>query len=184
MENKIILPSVLATLVVISAVFAFMPVQNASTVHDNIAENNVRVLTETDVTLADDGTDQVCTISAVGDSVIVHNIYLDNTPTSDAVADNSVNTTDLLIAGSEFKISSQDVEMDGLKDDNEITDFFSEIEIASSDASVNEISIPAGETFVFALDNDDAGSEQIIDITVAVQGNSSTTFECEVEDIG
>ena len=79
MENKIILPSVLATLVVISAVFAFMPVQNASTVHDNIAENNVRVLTETDVTLADDGTDQVCTISAVGDNVIVHNIYLDNT---------------------------------------------------------------------------------------------------------
>ena len=90
----------------------------------------------------------------------------------------------MLIAGSEFKISSQDVEMDGLKDDNEITDFFSEIEIASSDASVNEIPIPAGETFVFALDNDDAGSEQIIDITVAVQGNSSTTFECEVEDIG
>jgi len=68
--NKVLVPSILAATVMVAGMFAFMPVEQASTVHigSQLYAIEVLTITDTDVT---EGTD-VYTLTCNGDAMAVH----------------------------------------------------------------------------------------------------------------
>src|SRR3989338_4282102 len=98
MNNKTI-PALLAVTVMIAVIFAFMPVEQASTVHTTILENTSTLVTVSEQNLLASG-DFTITCPAAADACIVKEIFLD-----DDVADQTVNpvaaTYDIDGAGAE-----------------------------------------------------------------------------------
>ena len=76
--NKLTIPSILAATVLIAGIFAFMPVEKASTVHTGIGTNQIEQIQKT---LPTAGTTVTLTITASTDTVI-NDIWADNTPTT------------------------------------------------------------------------------------------------------
>jgi len=86
--NKLTIPAILAATVMVAGIFAFMPVEQASTVHATSALATVEVLTFTDADVTE-GTD-VYSLTCTGDA-FVNSVYVQQLPANDgATADLTV----------------------------------------------------------------------------------------------
>jgi len=79
--NKLLIPSILTVIVLIAGLFAFMPIEKATTVHATIiAAAGIITLVEENVVLPVGGTNVIFTFTADSDSMIQY-VGIDNTPT-------------------------------------------------------------------------------------------------------
>ena len=83
--NKLTIPTILVATVMVAGIFAFMPVEQASTVHTTSALGTIEVLTftDTDVTEGTDVYSLICTGDALVNVVYVHQLPANDGATSD-----------------------------------------------------------------------------------------------------
>jgi len=75
--NKLMIPAILAATVLVAGIFAFMPVEQASTVHTTIQASTTH-LVDTTVEATASGDNFLITCPATSDGCIINEIYVDN----------------------------------------------------------------------------------------------------------
>jgi len=70
--NKLTIPAILVATVMVAGIFAFMPVQQASTVHTTIG--TLQVVPCAKSMTGGDTTDTTCTFTTTGNAMIIHQI--------------------------------------------------------------------------------------------------------------
>ena len=157
--NKLTIPTILVATVMVAGMFAFMPVDQASTVHATSALATVEVLTFTDTYLTT-GTD-VYTLTCTGDA-LVNNIYVQQLPANDG------DTSDLTVS-----IGTTTSGAAGLL-------AASDADAAISLAIVFDVPLEAGEVLTMTTAGTADGNEGDLDIFAVVTraaGTSSSITE-------
>jgi len=190
--NKLTIPIILSVTVLIAGVFAFMPVEKATTVDAKIIAASgleVHSLTKTLVHCVpggcppDFGPDQTWTLTAESD-VVVQGVWKNNTPTADSectiTALNSGNTrletTRCLY--SHYRIT--DVEIDGdqyrgkhYPDD---TARFNRLNINHIDfGGLSGLPLNAGEKLELSFDTKNTTNDVVLEVSFAVKGDATLT---------
>lgn len=161
--NKTVIPSILTATILVAGIFAFMPVEKASTVHTSIGTQQVEVVRKT---LPSDGTDVLVTITAATDTVI-HAVWIDNTPSAGTETDHELNS--MTVGGSSFKDGIMPNSIAG-SDAKETRDLLG---ILADDANGQDFIIPlnSGQTVILNFDTENGADDVIIDVIIAGRGS-------------
>jgi len=186
--NKLVIPTILSFTVLIAGIFAFMPIEKASTVHDQIIAAlggpiaTLSLQKTLDGEGAGAGTDVTWTITAVTD-VVVHQIYVDNTPTNCTITgphddhgtpnDNRVDCEEsdyrrlgVNIAGSVFK-GAEFPDKKAKNDHIAVRGFLPN--------NMSDTPLKAAETIELTFDTENTTNDVILKITVSVTGVAELT---------
>jgi len=182
--NKIVIPTILTTTILIALVFALNPVDKATSIHDTIGFN-AGVLQATKI-LDADGTDVTWTFTTPV-SAVVHQIMVDNTPTetkgdcdptgqTNRCMNSRFRYVDMEIAGSAFN-PGQNNECVACNDRIASNVFLENRLEAESSFPLN-----AGESFSITFEHEDeddtAGNNDItIEVTVGFTGGVGATLD-------
>ena len=166
--KKLVIPAILTATVLIAGMFAFMPVEKASTVHTSIGQT-ANVLTATK-TLPLAGTPVTFTISCASDC-LVQAVWLDNTPTTGAENDHEL--ASVTVGGSAFKDGETPFTIAN-GDKEEARDLLGLLSDASNGQDFT-IPLNGGQTAVFTLDTANGANDVIVTMTVAVTGLGAGT---------
>lgn len=167
--KKVAIPAILAATVLVAGMFAFMPVEKASTTHTFTGQTiNVQTLQKT---LPAAGTDVPFTVTCPQDCLIT-SIFVDNTPTVGANVDHEL--VSMTVAGSLHRDGESPFALAG-DGSEETRDLLAKI---SNDSNGQENGIPlnAGQTAVFTFDTANGANDVIITVTVALQGAVGATL--------
>ena len=155
--NKLTIPAILVATVMIAGAFAFMPVQQASTVHTTIGL--LQTFTATATNMAQD---DVVAFDC-NDEVIVYSIQIDSTDVSDA------DIVDLQIDDG-VTTSVLDDDVNGAS--GGLTDTLSLAEISTADFP---IALASGDELQLDLSTNDGGTTEDITITAIIQTGGTCT---------
>jgi len=160
--NKIIIPSILGIVVLVAGIFAFMPIDNAQTVHTSIG-SVISINVDID-DVEDDSTFEItCT-----NPFYIPQMYID---TSGIGEEDVINVEDILIDG-----NALDIGVGNFEDlDGEFEDFYGDILDEGDGAG----GIGAEETFAFDFQDaeDDADDPVTIIAIIVTNGSCDATFE-------
>ena len=161
--NEFTIPAILVTTVIIAGMFAFMPVQEASTVHPIIQESSINLVTVTS-TSATVGADDAFLISCPSgsDGCRILEIYLDNDTGNDL--DPGAATVDLDGTGSESAFPISEDTHANITDD---------IPVALN--GVSNVVLPADASLKLAMDADGTDTDYSITVIAETEANTSIT---------
>ena len=151
--NKLVVPAILVSITLVAGIFAFMPVEKASTVHTTIQGTQ---LTNLDVAFVDDTkTANATATCGVGNAGLVYwTVSNSSFAVSPGIAADVSST---------FTLTS-----DGVFDGNDL-----EIVLATNSSTASGITAITGATAIdFSLGFDTTGTQNIGDILVSVQCQS------------
>ena len=172
--NKLLIPTILVATVMIAGVFAFMPIEKASTVHAGIG-TTANVI-EDRATLLTSGADVACTVTSASDMIIIE-IYLDNTPTTGG--DKSYRVQSMSVDGADVGGPLVANPLNIAAGDKEAyTPLFPIMANTGNFQQMGPIPVNAGEDFVIVLDNNDANNDKLVDVVIGIQGNLGATINC------
>jgi len=163
--NKLVIPASLVAIVMVAGMFAFAPVEQASTIH-TISGSGLIVETDT-VTLADgSGTSSSTVTLTFSDDALLYGLRI-QVPTDDSTDDYDINT----ITANGLTL----VEQNAFSDPGANTDIDIDWVLDVLDTPV---AITSGNTFTFVIDEDDTtdGADQTVTIIASYTANSATTI--------
>lgn len=169
---KLIIPAILVSVILLSGLFAFAPIQNASTVHETIG--NSYAISELQKTLPAAGTVVSWTITCSDTGNMISGIWADNSATDNAF-DPDFEVTALTIAGSTFKsgaltVAPSDVNVSGVTGED-VFDIMRLIEaFTNGPVGYSPMPCPAGDTVVISFDDNGSGDDTILNLIVAING--------------
>jgi len=170
--NRLIFPTILSGIILFALVFAYFPVNEASTVHGTIG--NTATILESQKTLPANSDDVTWTIACTTSGNIITAIWADNSATPDG--DNEdFDLVDLKIAGNDYRTGIFNV---SFSDGEFIYDVLSQIEnAANTKVGRSPIPCPAGDTVTLVFDNNFPDPDDVIlNLIVTVQGPSGVTL--------
>ena len=185
--NKLTIPVILSVTVLIAGVFAFMPVEQASTVH--ASENNPLGVVTTlslEKTLdgegAGEGDDVTWTLTADTDLVVL-GIYHDNTPTlaqegciiQTNFHTNAMEAVNLHCSKSLYRVL--DLEVDGSQwFAGDFPRTFKHLSINEWPETTDNFPLEAGDSITMIFDTTNNGSNDVIlDVSFAIKGTATLT---------
>jgi len=155
--NKLTIPTILVATVMVAGIFAFMPVEQASTVHTTIGLLQAVTATATDM-VVDDVAAFDCT-----DEVIIYSIQVDSTDVSD---------TDVIALQIDDGVTTTVLDADVNGGGGGLTDTLSLDEFTAVEFP---IALAAGDELQLDITTVDAGSTEDITITAIVQTGGTCT---------
>lgn len=97
--NKILIPSILTIIIAIAGIFAFTPIDEASTVHTTIQDTTTQLVEVIGAEAATDDSEYEIECPATSTACIILEVYVDNEDTTSVV---NVNDIDASIDGSDL----------------------------------------------------------------------------------
>jgi len=162
--NKLTLPALLLGVVMIAGAFAFMPVQEATTVH-TVSGNGLISETETATMLDDVNTNTHTVTFTFSDDALVYGMRV-NVPTTDTADDYLVTaiTANGLAVTASATITDPGVDVDL---DQDLIDF-----------TERPLAITGGNTITIAVDEDDTndGADETMTFVFVYTANTGTTI--------
>lgn len=160
--TKLMIPIILVFTIMIAGVFAFVPIENASTVHETIMANSIRIDEITAATTTADE-DLVITCPAASDSCRIIEIYLEDTD-ADGIDDIDIGALNAVINNVNVVIQA-DL-------NTQIDDTMEAI------AGVSGATIGGGDTLTLVIVDGTSESEAYnAVIFIEVEGNTSATAD-------
>jgi len=169
--NKFAIPTILLATVMVAGMFAFAPVDQASTVHSTVG--STAILFELEKTLPSNDDDVSWTLDC-GDGVMVTAIFVDNTATPDD-NESQFNWIDITLGGTSLEWASDagTIGTIGQFDIEEWRDLIRVAEQKEDGSAFGPITCTADDDLVLTFDADGQVDTTVLNMIIVVQGNTS-----------
>jgi len=176
--NKLAIPSILVFTIIAAGIFAFAPIEEATTVHSTeLLEGTVTVLVDEDIDLDDGaGADTVCTVTTDEDARITH-LFVDS---SASAGDGTFRLVSITIDGSTLFTEGAIT----IANNNQlaIRDILGVVGNSNNFGAghLEPIIVSGGDDVVFTFDDNEVNGDGgvTLDVIVGIEGSSSATLEC------